>query len=152
MSSNDYRQIRGYVNTRMAIVEPTFSEWTDSLAEIGNIPRTKLDRAYQVNIGAATSTTQIDRHVSDLVNVVISVFRQGFNNATQTRDDLLQVANCIRLDMINPLNIEEYKRANDGNIEDVISVSITPSEIAASNDNILKVEIELNLRLLIGTT
>ena len=150
MSSNDLRQVRGYINARMAVVEPTFKEWTDSSEDIGNIPKTKLDKSYIVQIGESSSTPQTDKHIEDSQPVVISIFRRSFNDLTGTRDDLMQVANCIRLDMIKPQNIEDYKFANDGNIEAVESVRLTPSSIDVTNDNIEKVEIELLVRLFIG--
>ena len=152
MSSNDYTQIRNYINTRMAVVEPNFTEWVDSLEDIGNIPRTKLDTSYHINLVGSTSTSAIDRHIEDDFGVIISIFRRGYNTPVEARDAVLQTANCIRLDMVNPRNFEAHKVANDGNIEDVVSVSITPSEIDISNDNIIKIEIELNVRLFFGTT
>lgn len=152
MSSNDLKQVRDYIKTRIAISAPNLSEFTDSLADIGNIPQTNLDRRYHIELSTLTSSPQIDSHVEDDFIVVISIFRLGYNEPVEVRDELLQEANCIRLDLINPLNMEEYKRANDGNIEDVQSVSITPSEINPTNDNTVKIEIELNIRLFFGTT
>ena len=152
MSSNDLTQVRDYINTRMAIVEPTLIEHLDSLEEIGNIPKTKLDRSYHIDLGTNSAGALLDKHIEDNFAVTISIFKRGFNTPTVARDTILQTANCIRLDIINPLNIEAYKAANDGNIEDVKSVSITPSEIDASNDNIIKVEIELNVRLFFAIT
>jgi len=145
-------QVRDYINTRMAIVEPTFTESVDSLEDIGNIPKTKLDTSYQTTLSFISSTPKVDRLIEDSFTVLINIFKRGYNTPVLARDSLLQTANCIRLDLIDPLNIEAYKVANDGNIEDVVSVSITPSEIDATNDNIIKVEIELNVRLFFGTT
>lgn len=152
MSSNDLTQVRSYINSRMAVVEPDFKEWKDSLEDIGNIPKTLLDRSYHITLGVNTSTPQIDRHIEDDFSVVLSVFRRAYNSPVENRDTILQVANCIRLDIINHKNVEAFKLANDGNIEDVQSVSITPSEIEASNDNIIKVEIEFNVRLFFAIT
>lgn len=152
MSSNDLSQVRDYIKTRMLVVEPTFSEWTDSLTDIGNIPKTLLDTIYHITLGPGNSTDQIDNHIEEDFTSIVTIFRRAYNNPVEVRDQILQTANCIRLDIINPLNIEEYKFANDGNIESVVSVSITPEEIDASNDNIIKVEIELNVRLFFGIT
>lgn len=149
---NDYRQVRDYINTRMAIVEPTFQEWTGSLSDIGNIPKTLLDKSYHITLGTATSSPQVDKHVEDDVAVTIEIFRRGFNDSVNARDEVMQTANCIRLDLINPLNFEEYKELNTANIEDVQSVSLTPLEIDLSNDNVIRVEIGLNVRLFFGTT
>ena len=83
--------------------------------------------------------------------MTVSIFKRGFNEAVNARDELIEKANCIRLDMIKPQNMQAYKAANDGNIEDVQSVSIIPSELDITNDNAIKVEIELNVRLFLAT-
>jgi len=152
MSSNNLSQVRDYINARMAVVEPTYKEWTDSLEEIGNIPKTLLNRSYHITLNGSTSSSNNDREIEDVSNVIITVWQRGYTKPVEARDEILQTANCIRLDIIDPKNVEAYKRANDGNIEDVQSVGITPGEIDASNDNIIQVEIELNLRLYIGIT
>ena len=152
MSSNDLTQIRDYLKTRMTAVDSTLVEWTGSLEDIGNIPKTILDKSYHITIGAGTSTSKIDRHIEDDFSTIITTFKRAFNDPVGARDTAIQKANCIRLDMVSPLNIEAYKSANDGNIEDVVSIGITPSEIDLTNDNIIKVETELNIRLFFGIT
>lgn len=150
MSSNDLSQIRGYIKSIISSNYPLYKEWGDSLANIGNIPRTILDKSYHINIREGVSTSQSDKHIEDSFNVILTIFKQAFNSQVVARDEILQVANCIRLHLINPRNIEDYKSSNDGNIEEIKSVSISSSEIDISNDNILKVEIEINVRLFLG--
>lgn len=152
MSSNDLSQVRDYIRSRMAVVEPTYQEWTDSLDNIGNIPKTVLNRTYHITLNGSTASTNNDTFIQDVSNVVITIFKRGFTRPVEARDEIMQTANCIRLDMIDPQNVETYKAANDGNIEDIQSVGIVPNEIDVSNDNTIQVEIELNLRLYIGIT
>lgn len=152
MSSNDLSQVRDYIRSRMAVVEPTYQEWTDSLDNIGNIPKTVLNRTYHITLNGTTASTNNDIFIQDISNVVITIFKRGFTRPVEARDEIMQTANCIRLDMIDPQNVETYKAANDGNIEDIQSVGIVPNEIDVSNDNTIQVEIELNLRLYIGIT
>lgn len=152
MSSNDLSQVRDYIRSRMAVVEPTYQEWTDSLDNIGNIPKTVLNRTYHITLNGTTASTNNDIFIQDVSNVVITIFKRGFTKPVEARDEVMQTANCIRLDIIDPQNVETYKAANDGNIEDIQSVGIVPNEIDVSNDNTIQVEIELNLRLYIGIT
>lgn len=152
MSSNDLSQVRDYIRSRMAVVEPTYQEWTDSLENIGNIPKTLLNRSYHITLNGASSSTNNDIFIEDVSNVTITIFKRGYTKPVEARDEVMQTANCIRLDLIDPENVEAYKAANDGNIEDVQSVRLTPSEIDITNDNVIQVEIELNLRLYIGIT
>ncbi|NQX99765.1 MAG: hypothetical protein HRT70_01280 [Flavobacteriaceae bacterium] len=152
MSSNDLSQVRDYINTRMSVVEPTYQEWKGSLEDIGNIPKTLLDRSYHITLNPTTSTEQSDNFIQETQNVFISVFKQGFTSSIEARDELMQIANCIRLDIINFKNVEDYKAANDGNIEKVVSIGITPNDIDATNDNIIKATIEIDVVLFIATT
>jgi len=152
MSSNDLSQVRDYINTRMSVVEPTYQEWKGSLEDIGNIPKTLLDRSYHITLNPTTSTEQSDNFIQETQNVFISVFKQGFTSSIEARDELMQIANCIRLDIINFRNVEDYKAANDGNIEKVVSIGITPNDIDATNDNIIKATIEIDVVLFIATT
>jgi len=147
MSTNSLLQIRDYINTRMSVIDSDMIEWKDSLEDIGNIPQTILDRSYHISIGSITSSTNNDIFIEDSTPITVTIFKRAFNEQVESRDIVLEKANCIRLDMINPVNVESYKAANDGNIEDIQSVSITPIELNVTNDNIIKVEIELNLRL-----
>jgi len=152
MSSNDLTQVRDYVNTRMAVVEPTFKEWVDSITDIGNIPLTLLDKAYHITLGPDSSSPLNDQWIEDSFSVTITIFKRAFNDLVGTRDAALQTANCIRLDLITPSNIENYKSINDGNIEAVESISLTPEQIDETNDSIIKIVIELNFRLFFGVT
>ena len=152
MSSNNLTQVRDYINSRIRISEPSFNEWLGSLDDIGNIPSTVIDNSYIIELGSTTSTEQIDQHIQEDQTVIITIFKRGFNSPTEARDSLMQTANCIRLDIIKPLNVDAYKQANDGNIDKVVSVGLTPSEIDATNDNTIKVDIELSVALLIKSS
>ena len=145
-------QVRDYIQARMAIVEPNLDEWVDSLSNIGNIPATELDNSYHITLNAGPTTNDQGTWIETQQSVTLTIFKYGFNDPQDTRDELMETANCIRLDMINPLNVEAFKSANDSNIEAVQFVAITPSEIDASNDNVLQVEIELIVRLFFGVT
>lgn len=150
MSSNDLTQVRGYIKSRVLAVKPSYTEWTDSLEDIGNIPTTKLDSIFHIALGDLSSTPLTDKHVEDTQSVVLTIFKNAYNRQVDSRDELIQLANCFRLDIISPMNVENYKFANDGNIEAVEGVRISSSEIEDTNDNIIKVEVELSVRLFIG--
>lgn len=150
MSSNNYTQVRDYVKFIISAVDSTLEEWTDAL-ELGNIPKTLLNRSYHINIGTITSTAKIDKHVEDSVPVTLTIFQRAFNQEVETKDTILQRANLLRLNLIAFTRLETYKFANDANIEDCQVLSMTPSAIDVSNDNIIQCELELNVRLFFGT-
>jgi hypothetical protein len=139
--------MRDYLKQTIVAVLPDMKEWTGSLEDIGNIPQTILDRTYHIAIGAGSAGGLSDHHVEDSFSVVVTLFKRGYSEPVVARDSVLQTANCIRLAVVSPTNIEAYKAANEGNIEAITPSSITPSEIATSNDNIIKVEINFTVRL-----
>lgn len=152
MSTNDLTQVRDYIKTRILAVDSNYKEWTDSLEDIGNIPQTLLDRSFHISLGGFSSSANIDLHIIESSEVIVTIFKRAYNSPVDTRDEIVQTANCLRLDIINPLNVEVYKSTNDGNIEDVQSVGITPTDLNLTNDNIIKVEIGLNVRLFLTST
>ena len=143
-------QIRGYFNTQILATKPTYQEWLDAF-NVENIPRPIIDRTYHIEIGT-DSSTQGDVSIEDEVTVSVSIFKQAFNSPVTARDDLLDIAHCIRLALIKPLNVEAYKVANSGDIDTVTSSSITAIEIDDSNDNIVKAELIFNVRLYFCST
>ena len=143
-------QIRSYFNTQVLATKPNFKEWLDAF-NVENIPRTVIDRTYHIDIGI-DSSTQGDVSIEEDVTVIVSIFKQAFNTPVEARDSLLDVAHCLRLALIKPLNVEVYKVANSGDIDAVTSASIVPSEIEESNDNIVKVELTFNVRLFFCST
>jgi len=140
-----YSQIRKYFNGEILKVEPDFKEWRDALvvSDAQNIPNTLLDTRYHIEVGAVTSTPAQDLSVEDQGTVILTLFRRGFNNPLLALDSLLDSAHCIRHQLINPQNIQTF----NGDIDAVESVSITPSEIDASNDNTIQVQLEFNVRM-----
>lgn len=152
MSSNDLTQIRGYINSRLPQVNSDYREWKDSIADIGNIPRTLLDNIYHITLATSSGSPNSDSSFIDTHNVLITIYQIAPNTPVVFRDMALQRANCIRLDLLNPLNVQAYKSANDGNIEDIQATFINTSEIDITNDNIIKVEIGMDFRLFFATT
>jgi hypothetical protein len=130
----------------MAVIDSNYKEWTDAL-NIENIPNTLIDNYYHINLGTFVSSPQSDQHIVDSGAVTLTIFKRAFNNTSGARDTVLDAAHCIRIDLINPKNVETHKVSIDGNIEVVESSSISAIEIDESNDNIIKVEIEFNFRL-----
>jgi hypothetical protein len=152
MSSNDLTQVRDYIKSRVLAVDSNYQEWTDSLEDIGNIPQNLLDRTFHITLEPLSTSFSGDLVIDDSFPVKITIFQRAYNSPVSARDELIQKGNCIRLDSINPLNVEAYKSLNDGNIESVESVGITPTEINSTNDNTIKVEVELNVRLFFDIT
>ena len=137
-----FSQVRTYINSRISTTEPDLVEWQDAF-NLENIPTVLLNTRYHIQYGAAVSSTQIDKHIEDLFDITITIFKQGYNTENQAIDDLMDKAHCIRLDLINHQNLQTF----GGDLLDFVSNSITPIPIAASNDNIIQVQLNFNVRL-----
>ena len=140
-----FSQVRTYINSRIATLYPDLIEWQDAF-NVENIPTVLLNTRYHIQYGSSTSSSQIDKHIEDLFGITITIFKQGYNSENTAIDELMDIAHCIRMDLIDHRNLETF----GGDLEDFISTSITPTPIAASNDNIIQVQLEFNVRLTFG--
>lgn len=133
--------IRQYINSVISGEYPDLVEWQDAL-NIENIPNTLIDLRYHILVGPV-AITHDDDVVNELVQVVLTIFKRAFNDTVGARDYILDISNCIVMDLINPSTIGDY----DQSIQDVEASSISISEINETNDNILKSEISLNFKI-----
>lgn len=142
-------QVRGYIKSRVETVDTDFREWKDAF-NIENIPNNLIDLFYHIDIGTITSTPASDVTVEDSVPATLRIFKRATTNtsAVEVKDEILDKAHCLRIDIINPRNFEDYKAANSGDIAAVETLSITPTTVDETNDNLILVEIELNVRLI----
>lgn len=134
-------QVRTYINQRVQSVNSDYVEWTDAL-NVDNIPNTLIDTRYHVLLGDV-SVTHNDNIVDEAMAATVTVFRRAYNDTTGGKDALLDIGNCILLAMVDPREVESF----GGDIKDVEGVSVTSEELDVTNDNIIKVEITLNFRL-----
>lgn len=147
-----YSNIRKYFNQQIQTAKPDLKEWREALVfeDASNIPSTLLDSRYHIEVGPWSSTPAQDLSVEDQFTVVLTIFSKGFTDPLAALDNLLDDSLCIKAQLINPVNVEAYKNANGGQIEAVENTGGTPAEIASSNDNIIKIALEFNVRLYFG--
>jgi len=147
-----YSKIRTYFNQQIQAFDSDLKEWRDALVfeDASNIPSTLLGTRYHLEIGPWTSTPAQDKSVHDEFTVILTIFSKGFTDPLMALDNLLDEALCIKHQLINPVNIEAFKTANGGQIEAVENVSGEPAEIASTNDNIIKIALEFNVRMYFG--
>jgi len=130
----------------MAVLEPDSKEWTDAF-NIENIPRTLLDNTYHILLGDTTSSSQNDLHIEDSMEVNITIFQRAYNSPVESRDTVLDRAQCIKMDLLNPRNVEAFNM----DIDAIEAVSVITEEIDLTNDNIVKATITITARLFYGT-
>ena len=140
-------QVRTYFNQEIIKVSPDRSEWRDAF-NIENVPRTLLNKRYHIDTTSVASSPQSDHHVEDNFAVTVTIWKQGFNEVATALDELLDEAHCIRMQLINPRNVNDFA----GDIDRVDSVSIEPTAFDDSNDNIVQMDMIFNVVLFFGTT
>lgn len=138
----------------MLSIKPSYKEWRDALIfdDAQNIPSTLIDSYYHLQIGSWTSTPAQDTSVQDSFTVTLTLFKNGFNKPVDALDAILDDVLCIRQQLINPVNIENFKSLNDGNIEAVENTSGNATELNSTNDNVIKTALEFNVRLYFSAT
>ena len=144
-----YSDIRKYFQERVRAHDPDLKEWKDALVfdDANNIPSTLLNTRYHIEIGSWSSTPAQDLSVQDQFTVTLTLFKKGYTTPQDALDSLLDEALNVRHELINPKNVETFKEANDSAILAVENTSGSPTEIDASNDNIIKIALEFNVRL-----
>ena len=147
-----YSDIRKYFNKEIQSVDSDLKEWKDALVydDAANIPSTLLNNRYHIEIGSWSSTPAQDLSVQDQFSVILSIFKKGFDEPQDVLDELLDKALCIKAQLINPQNVETFKQVNTSAIEAVENTSGTAGEIDSTNDNIIKIALEFNVRLYFG--
>ena len=149
---SSYSSIRKYFNERVGFVDSDLKEWRDALVfeDASNIPSTLLGSRYHIEIGSWSSTPAQDLSVQDSFIVKLTIFKKGFTDPSSALDSLLDKSLCIKSDLVNPQNVEVFKVANTSAIEAVENISGSPGEIDSTNDNIIKIALEFNVRLFFG--
>lgn len=149
-----YSDVRRYFKQRIVSVSPDRQEWTDtlSIANVQNVPSTLLDSRYHIEFNSLSSTNQLDVTVTDSASVIVSIWKQGFNLPQDAKDTLLDEAEQIRFSLVNPKNVDLFNTPTHSGIQRVDMVSLTPSEIDESNDNIVQVQMDFVATLICGVT
>jgi hypothetical protein len=146
---NYYSQIRQYFKEQILAVNGSLKEWRGAIVfdDTDNIPSSLLGTSYHIEIANWLSTPAQDRSVQDQFTVRLTIFKKGFTDPLTALDNLLDDSFCIRQQLINPLNVESFKSGNSSAIEAVENISGNPSAIDSTNDNIIKIALEFNVRL-----
>lgn len=144
-----YSKIRTFFREQAVKVDPDFTEWRDALVfeDTENIPSTLLASRYHIEFGAMSSTPALDRTVQDQWPVIVTIFKNGANAPTNALDELMDKAFDLKTYCIDPQEITAFNDASEYCIEAIEVVSITPSALTTTNDNIVKIQIEFNVRL-----
>jgi hypothetical protein len=144
-----YSDIRKYFKERIAASDSDLKEWKDALVfdDANNIPTTLLNTRYHIAINSWTSSPAQDQSVHDQFSITLTLLKKGFTEPQDALDDLLDKVLDIRHELINPLNVEAFKIANNSAILAVENTSGAAGEIDSTNDNTVKVALEFNVRL-----
>lgn len=141
----NWSDARSYFISRIAVTDPDLREWRDAF-NIENVPATLLDTFYQITFNGILSTPNQGGWVQDTINLTINIWKNGCDEPVDALDALLDKALCIRKDAIGSQAVEAF--GFKGAVE---NVSVTPFPIDETNDNIIRVEIEFNIRNFIDT-
>lgn len=135
-------QVRTTIRDRL--LDLGYEEWT-GFADV-NVPSTELERSFHVSVSGG-SGSPLNMHVLKLPNdVKVTLWRKGFNNPVEAQDAGLASIQEVLCDLLNPAvrTTPSYRRI------DLESYTLDP--IAADNDTICKVVINLTVETILEVT
>ena len=135
----NWSDVRNYIISRINVVDPDLREWRESF-NIDNVPSTLLDTHFQITFNNIAQDANQGNYVVDTINVTLNIWKNGCNEPVDALDCLLDKALCIRQDVVNPLNVEEF-----GWNGSVNAVSVVPFPVDETNDDVIKVSVELDI-------
>ena len=141
----NWSDVRDYFIAAIAVADSDLREWRDAF-NTENVPSTLLDTYYQLTFNGVFATPNQGGWVEDTINLTVNIWKNGCDEPVDALDLLLDKALCIRKESINPQFVETF--GFKGVVE---NVSVTPFPIDETNDNIIKVELEFNIRNFINT-
>lgn len=135
-------EVRTVIRDRMFLLG--YEEWTNFSDT--NVPATELERAFHVAVTGGAGTN-LNMHVLKLPNdVVLTIWRKGFNNPVEAMDAGLASIQEVLCDLLNPAvrTLPAYRRI------DLNSYSLEP--VAGDNESICKVIINLTVEVMLEVT
>jgi hypothetical protein len=136
------KEIRQYFIDAIKSIDNDFKEHKDGF-NFENIPSSKLDKGFFIQIGNMSST-RADKISDDNLTVTVKLFFKGYNDPQSAIDSGYDKAIQVRLKAGGFENI-----GNDAAVCDVTPTSITPEPLD-TNDNVVIINIEFNVRLFIN--
>ena len=140
-------KVRTYFRNQFTATDSKFKEWDDAFNS-ANIPSNIIDKAYHITY-SVPSSDPFSTHLTDNVEVSVSVFFKGYKKPTDTLDMAMDLCNEFRLNCVSISNIESFKSTDDNPIYGVISNSITPTFVE-TNDNRIVVELSFTVSVAHG--
>jgi hypothetical protein len=121
-----------------------YKEW-DDLFNIDNIPSTIIDGAYHVEVGSGSGAV-INQHVLNTeFPIVLRLFRKGFRDPAEMRDEMLGELQTIICDILLPA-----VRLSSG-VKNIIFDGWDFLPLSESNDNSIILEMRFtNIVMLQG--
>lgn len=131
---------RTWINSRISSVLPNFSEHREAFV-FSNIEHSNLDETYHLEIISLAGTPKDDQVAEDTLSATVRLFREGFNDVTASADSLFDDSHCLKMDLINPVNLNSHPHIKDVNL---LGVSLSP---ILGNESVAVAEINIELRM-----
>lgn len=130
--------VRSYIQDAMD--ELNYTEWRDGF-DFDNVPENIINKLYHITTGAISQNSQNQTALDLTYPVLLQVYFHGYRYPVEAIEESLSCGQEIICRLVNPLT------ANGTNIKDVQFVSMEPVAKATTNDNIVLLQINLEVRL-----
>lgn len=150
-----FSSLRKHINEQIQAYDSDLVEWEDAFNN-NNIPQSIIEHSYHIGLDPIGGTPTDDQDIRDVMSVSISFWTTA-PSQNETIEPLLALMDkvCeIRNRIISPSNLELFRRANlsDNVPLSIEAAGVTPEPINDTNDNTLKVILELDARYFTGVS
>lgn len=142
-----FQDLRPYFQGRIAVADSDLQEWTDAFSE-ENIPSSSLNKAYHINYGDFSLEPEPENgaFVYDGL-VTINFYFKGYDDLQAAIDTAWRKAETIIKECC-----KHSQRLVQSNIKNILAQAVGVSPMGTTNDDIIRLAIVFNCKLVIGVS
>lgn len=142
-----FTTIRPYFNTIMTTVDADLREWTDAF-NIENIPESILNKSWHITFNPANQVSLNQTGLRYDYPITLNVFLLGYRVPADAVDTANSMGESIIKECLKHSNRLAIAEANSGRIINVISNQMSINPLAASNDNVVRLQLDFTCQII----
>ena len=139
-----FKPVRNFLSNRLLEIDSSFEVFSDAFSDV-NIGSNDFDKRFHIFYGNVATTVSNQLTTQDVVTATVSLFFNGYRDATEALDDSMDIANEFRLQCLKPVFLK-----NESHIKRVTCDNISASPVD-TNDNSIKITLTFSISMIFGT-
>jgi hypothetical protein len=142
-----FQDLRPYFQGRIAAADSDYQEWTDAFSE-ENIPDSLINKSYHLSYGDFNLSSGLQNGDFNYNGfVTLNVYFKGYAAPIDTIDSAWAKAQTIIQECC-----KHSQRLTQSNIKNILAQSVGVSPLGRSNDNIIRLTIVFNCKVIIAVS